>query len=43
MDDAALVPLVWGKRMVLHSSRLTNVYEHEAFGGVDLTALGVEP
>jgi peptide/nickel transport system substrate-binding protein len=43
MDDAALVPLVWGRRMVLHSSRLTNVYEHEAFGGVDLTALGVEP
>ncbi|NUS11975.1 MAG: ABC transporter substrate-binding protein, partial [Streptomyces sp.] len=42
MSDAALVPLVWGRHLVLRGSRLTNAYQQQAFGNVDLAALGVE-
>jgi peptide/nickel transport system substrate-binding protein len=42
MQDSTLVPLVHQRHLVYRGSRLTNAYEHQVFGGIDLTALGVQ-
>ncbi|MYS21736.1 peptide/nickel transport system substrate-binding protein, partial [Streptomyces sp. DvalAA-14] len=43
MTASTMVPLLYERHLTYHSPRLTNVYEHQVLGGVDLTALGVEP
>jgi peptide/nickel transport system substrate-binding protein len=42
MRDSTMVPLLYVKHLVFRGKRLTNAYQHQAFGGLDLTALGVE-
>lgn len=43
MADASMAPLVYDRHLLYRGPRLTNVYEHQVLGGVDLTALGVKP
>ncbi|MFC4030488.1 ABC transporter substrate-binding protein [Streptomyces polygonati] len=43
MAESTMVPLLYERHPVYHSPRLTNVYEQQVLGGVDLTALGVQP
>jgi peptide/nickel transport system substrate-binding protein len=38
-----MVPLLYARHLVYRGPRLTNVYEQQVLGGVDLTALGVTP
>ncbi|SEF68864.1 peptide/nickel transport system substrate-binding protein [Actinacidiphila yanglinensis] len=42
MKDAAMVPLVYDRHLVYRGSRLTNVYQQQVIGQVDLSALGVK-
>ncbi|WP_333771690.1 ABC transporter substrate-binding protein, partial [Streptomyces sp. IBSBF 2435] len=42
MRDSTMVPLIYVRHLVYRGSRLTNAYEQQVFGGVDLTALGVQ-
>ncbi|MFG1810196.1 ABC transporter substrate-binding protein [Streptomyces sp. NPDC049040] len=41
--DSTLVPLIHQRHLVYRGSRLTNAYEQQVFGGLDVTALGVQP
>ena len=41
MQDAVLVPLSYDRHLIYRGSRLTNVYQQQVLGMVDLTALGV--
>ncbi|WP_225848506.1 ABC transporter substrate-binding protein [Streptomyces sp. HPF1205] len=41
MGESTMVPLVYLRYLVYRGPHLTNVYEHQVLGGVDLTALGV--
>ncbi|HEY5833346.1 ABC transporter substrate-binding protein [Streptomyces sp.] len=43
MSESTMVPLVHTRNLVYRGPRLTNAYEHQVLGGVDLTALGVLP
>lgn len=40
MSEGTMVPLVYVRHLVYRGARLTNVYEQQVLGGVDLTALG---
>nr|WSX73911.1 ABC transporter substrate-binding protein [Streptomyces sp. NBC_00899]WSX80024.1 ABC transporter substrate-binding protein [Streptomyces sp. NBC_00899] len=42
MRDSTMVPLVYARHLVYRGSRLTNAYQQQVFGGIDLTALGVQ-
>jgi peptide/nickel transport system substrate-binding protein len=42
MRDSAMVPLIYARHLVYRGSRLTNAYEQQVLGGIDLTALGVQ-
>ncbi|CAG7634194.1 ABC transporter substrate-binding protein [Actinacidiphila bryophytorum] len=42
MSDSTMVPLVYARHLVYRGSRLTNAYEQQVLGGIDLTALGVQ-
>jgi ABC-type transport system substrate-binding protein/serine/threonine protein kinase len=42
MSEGTMVPLIYVQHLVYRSPRLTNVYEHQVLGGVDLTALGIK-
>ncbi|MEU6852303.1 ABC transporter substrate-binding protein [Actinacidiphila alni] len=41
MGESTMVPLVYVQHLVYRGTRLTNVYDQQVLGGVDLTALGV--
>ncbi|WP_327291706.1 ABC transporter substrate-binding protein [Streptomyces sp. NBC_01198] len=41
MSDSTMVPLIYTRHLVYRGSRLTNAYQQQVFGGIDLTALGV--
>ncbi|MEV6009025.1 ABC transporter substrate-binding protein [Streptomyces sp. NPDC051976] len=41
MNESTMVPLVYVRHLSYRGARLTNVYEHQVLGAVDLTALGV--
>ncbi|HEY3483067.1 MAG TPA: ABC transporter substrate-binding protein, partial [Streptomyces sp.] len=41
MNESTMVPLVYVRHLAYRGARLTNVYEHQVLGAVDLTALGV--
>ena len=43
MQDATMVPLVYDRHLVYRGRHLTNVYQQQVIGMVDLTALGVTP
>lgn len=43
MIESTMVPLLYDRHLLYRGPRLTNVYEQQVLGGVDLTALGVEP
>jgi peptide/nickel transport system substrate-binding protein len=43
MGDSTMVPLLYERHLSYRGARLTNVYEQQVLGGVDLTALGVQP
>ncbi|SHL78831.1 ABC transporter substrate-binding protein [Actinacidiphila paucisporea] len=43
MRDSVMVPLVYTRHLVYRGSRLTNAYQQQVLGGIDLTALGVRP
>ncbi|WUH94139.1 ABC transporter substrate-binding protein [Streptomyces sp. NBC_00433] len=43
MRDSVMVPLVYTRHLVYRGSRLTNAYQQQVIGGIDLTALGVQP
>ncbi|MEE4541437.1 ABC transporter substrate-binding protein [Streptomyces sp. V4-01] len=43
MSESTMVPLVYVRHLIYRGPRLTNVYEQQVLGGVDLTALGVKP
>jgi ABC-type transport system substrate-binding protein/serine/threonine protein kinase len=43
MRDSTMVPLIYARHLVYRGSRLTNAYEQQVLGGIDLTALGVQP
>jgi peptide/nickel transport system substrate-binding protein len=43
MSESTMVPLLYARHLVYRGPRLTNVYEQQVLGGVDLTALGVTP
>jgi peptide/nickel transport system substrate-binding protein len=40
MQDAVYVPLVYDRHLVYRGPHLTNVYQHQVIGGIDLSALG---
>jgi len=42
MQDAVMVPLVYDRHLIHRGARLTNVYQQQVLGGIDLTALGVQ-
>ncbi|MEW1862944.1 ABC transporter substrate-binding protein [Streptomyces sp. NPDC088194] len=42
MQDAAMVPLVYDRHLVYRGPRLTNVYQQQVIGQIDLSALGVK-
>jgi peptide/nickel transport system substrate-binding protein len=42
MKDATMVPLVYDRHLVYRGQRLTNVYQQQVLGEVDLTALGLK-
>ena len=43
MSESTMVPLIYIRHLVYRGPHLTNVYEQQVLGGVDLTALGVQP
>jgi len=42
MSESTMVPLSYARTLVYRGSRLTNVYQQQVLGDVDLTALGVQ-
>jgi ABC-type transport system substrate-binding protein len=42
MSESTMVPLSYVRDLIYRGPRLTNVYEQQVLGGVDLTALGVQ-
>ncbi|MBM9505652.1 ABC transporter substrate-binding protein [Actinacidiphila acididurans] len=42
MGESTMVPLIYVRHLLYRGPHLTNVYEQQVLGGVDLTALGVQ-